>query len=329
MENKEKLRGILRKQHYKLVGEHSGVQTCRWTKNSLRDEGECYKQKFYGIKSHLCCQMSPTIGFCNNRCLHCWRAIELTIGNKIKESEADNPKDIIDGGILAQRKLLEGFYGNPKVNKQKLRESQEPMQFAISLTGEPTLYPKLGELIKELRNRGKTSFVVTNGLQPDVLERLNNEGNLPTQLYISMNSPNKKMFDKWHNSQTKDAWEKFNQSLEIFPSLNTRKVIRMTLVKGENNNMKDEFIGDYVKLIRKSDCDFIEVKGYMAVGFARERKGMGYDSMPMYGEVKNFAEKIAKALSNQGYKILDEHEFSRVVLIGKDKEKMKIQKNEI
>ena len=34
----------LKKQHYKLVGSHSAVKICRWTGNSLRDEGECYKQ---------------------------------------------------------------------------------------------------------------------------------------------------------------------------------------------------------------------------------------------------------------------------------------------
>ena len=40
---------ILKKQHYEIAGknEHSAVQICRWTKKSLRDEGVCYKEKFY------------------------------------------------------------------------------------------------------------------------------------------------------------------------------------------------------------------------------------------------------------------------------------------
>jgi tRNA wybutosine-synthesizing protein 1 len=327
MEDEEQeLKKILTKQHYKLVGKHSGVQTCRWTKNSLRDEGSCYKEKFYGIKSHLCCQMSPVIGFCQNRCLHCWRAIELTIGKEMNKNNIDNPSEIIDGCIKAQQKLLEGFKGNPKANKEKLKESDEPMQFAISLTGEPTLYPKLGELVKELRNRGKTSFIVTNGLKPDELEYLHNNNCLPTQLYFSLNSPNEDLYNKWHRSQEKDAWKKFNQTLEIFPTLSTRKVIRMTLIKGENNNMKDEFIKDYVELIKRSNPDFIEVKGFMSVGFSRQRKGMGYESMPTHKDIQEFSVKLAKKLN---LKILDEHEFSRVVLIGNDKEKMKIKKEEI
>jgi len=326
MLKKLKLRNTLKKQHYGLVGNHSGVQVCRWAKKDLIDEGECYKAKFYGIKSYSCCQMSPSVGFCQNRCLHCWRAIELTIDNKMDLSKSDGPKEIIRGCIDAQRKLINGFKGNKKINLEKFKQAQEPMQFAISLTGEPTIYPRLGELIKELKNQGKTSFLVTNGLNPEVLKRLGEKNALPTQLYISMNASNEKLFNKWHKSQTKNAWKKFNQTLEIFPKLKTRKVVRMTLVKGLNNNMKEEMIKDYTELINKAKPDFIEVKGYMSVGFARNRNGMGYDSMPTYEEIQDFSKKLAKKL---GLKILDAHEFSRVILMGKDKEKMKIKKSEI
>jgi tRNA wybutosine-synthesizing protein 1 len=241
----------------------------------------------------------------------------------------DSPKEIIEGCVKQQRKLLSGFNGNPKVDKKKLKEAQEPMQFAISLIGEPTLYPKLGELIGELRKIGKTSFLVTNGLCPEILEKLNKNKQLPTQLYVSMNSPDEKLYNKWHNSKTKNAWKKFNETLSLFPKLKTRKVIRMTLVKGINSNMKDEMISNYAELIKKSQSDFVEVKGYMSVGFARNRKGMGYDAMPTYEEIKDFAKKIAKSLEKEGYKILDEHEFSRVVLVGRDKSRMKIKKGEI
>ena len=325
MLKKLKLRKVLRKQHYGLVGKHSGVQICRWAKKDLIDEGECYKAKFYGIKSHQCCQMSPSVGFCQNRCLHCWRAIELTIGNKMNPKKVDSPKEIISGCIEEQRRLINGFKGNKKINLEKFKEAQEPMQFAISLTGEPTIYPRLGELISELRKQGKTSFVVTNGLNPEVLKKLQKKNALPTQLYVSMNSSNETLFNKWHRSQTKDSWKKFNRSLEIFPKLKTRKVIRMTLVKGPNDNMKDEMISNYASLIKKAQPDFIEVKGYMSVGFARNRDGMGYDSMPTYEDIEDYAKKISKSLG-RGWKILDTHEFSRVVLVGKSKSKMKIKK---
>lgn len=316
----KKLKNVLEKQHYKIVGNHSGVQICRWTKKSLRDEGVCYKEKFYGIKSHLCCQMTCCFD-CQNRCLHCWRAIELTTGKGIKNP--DEPVKIIKECILAQRKLISGFKGNSKINMKKFKEAQEPMQFAISLSGEPTLYPKIGELISELRKRGKTSFLVTNGLQPLALKKLGEKKQLPTQLYISMNAPEKKLYERWHRSFEKNAWKKFNQTLELIARLKTRRVVRMTLVK--DLNMKDSQIKDYAKLIRKTKCDFIEVKGFISVGFSRQR--LGYEMMPNFKEIKDFAKKLQKEL--KGYKILDSHELSKVVLIGKSREMMRIKPSEV
>lgn len=37
-----------------LLGTHSGVKLCRWTKAMLRGRGGCYKHTFYGIKSYQC-----------------------------------------------------------------------------------------------------------------------------------------------------------------------------------------------------------------------------------------------------------------------------------
>ncbi len=318
-----KNRQIMEKQGYRFVGSHSAVKICEWAKKSLIDneKGACFKEKFYGIKSHRCCQISPWI-LCSNQCLHCWRPIEFKL--ELIKKNIDSPKKIIDGCMQAQRKLLIGFKGNNKVNRKKLEEALEPMQFAISLTGEPTLYLGLGELINELRRVGKTSFLVTNGLQPSMLKKMNKNRQLPTQLYLSLNSPNKKMYDSWHKSSIKTAWRKFNETIALFPKLKTRKVIRMTLVKGLND--KDEFIKKFAGLINKTSCDFVEVKSYMAIGFSRAR--LGYNMMLSHSEIKEYSKKLACELKN-GYKILDEHKLSRVVLIGKDRKKMKIQKTEM
>ena len=47
----ESLRKSLTKQGYKIVGSHSGVKLCRWTKAMLRGRGGCYKHTFYGASS--------------------------------------------------------------------------------------------------------------------------------------------------------------------------------------------------------------------------------------------------------------------------------------
>ncbi len=319
----EKVKKILKKQHYGIVGRHSAVQICRWTKKSMRDEGVCYKEKFYGIESHRCCQMTPAVMWCPNKCLHCWRAVELTIGDKLREG-IDSPKEIIDGCIKAQRKLLTGFKKSEvkknlsRANMEKWEEAQEPMQFAISLSGEPMIYDKLGELIEELRKRGKSSFVVTNGLYPEKLRELAEKKQLPTQLYISVNTPNKEMYQKFHRSTMKDAWEKLNESLEIMSTLKgmTRGIFRINLVKDFNMTQ----IKEYAELVKKANPLFIEVKGFMSVGFARQR--IGYDKMPFHEDIVEFSKKLAK---ETGLKVLDEKEESRVVLLGKSKKEMKIR----
>lgn len=322
----EKVKKILKKQHYEIVGtrgkEHSAVQICRWTKKSLRDEGVCYKEKFYGIKSHLCCQMTPAVMWCDNKCLHCWRAIELTLGNKINEE--DSPNKIIDECIQAQRKLLKGFNIDEKskkkqlskANQKKYLEAQEPMQFAISLSGEPTLYSKIGELINGLRKRGKTSFLVTNGLHPETILELKNKKQLPTQLYVSVNAPNKELYNEIHRSSMKNAWQKLNETLKILKELNgkTRTIFRMNLVK--DLNMSSMNAKEYAEMIKMAKPLFVEIKGFMSVGFARKR--LGYDKMPTEKEIENFIDILLKKLGEE-WTLLDKHERSRAFVLGDKK----------
>lgn len=317
----KKVEETLKKQHYAVVGNHSAIQICRWTKKSLVDKGFCYKEQFYGIKSHKCCQMSPSVMWCPNQCLHCWRPIEMNLGTKLEK--IDDPKKILEECIEAQKKLLSGFGGNKEINNKKLKEAQNPCQFAISLSGEPTIYPKVGELIKEIRKQRKSSFLVTNGLYPEKLKELEKNNALPTQLYISLNSPNEKMYKDWHKSSIKDAWKLFNKSLGIMSKIKnkTRTVIRMTLVK--ELNMKNE--KDYANLILKANPDFVEVKGFMSVGYSRKR--LGYETMPSHQEILEFSKRLLQYLKE--YRFLDEKKESKVVLLGKDKSKMKIKKIEI
>jgi len=323
-----KARKRIRNETYEPVGNHSAVQLCNWTKKSLKDQGVCFKEKFYGIKSHLCCQMTCSI-FCNNRCIHCWRDIR-NAQNKFIENP-DNPKDILDGAIKAQRKLLTGFKIDShskskqlsKANQNKLKEAQNPTQFAISLTGEPTLYPKIGELISEIRKRNATSFLVTNGLQPEVIEKLINENNLPTRLYVSVNTSNKKEYDKFHKSLKKDAWKNLNKTLKLFPQLEkqNKTVFRINLIR--ELNMQDNFVKEFAELIKTSKPSFIEVKGFMSVGFARER--LGYDKMPTHNEMLEWIKKLEHQLKGTEYKLQNQHEPSRAYVLSKRKQDLLIK----
>jgi tRNA wybutosine-synthesizing protein 1 len=334
--NFDDVKKVLEKMHYSVVGNSSGVQICNWTKNSLKGEGVCWKEKFYGIKSHRCCQFSPSLMWCENSCLHCWRPIELNLGDKI--DKIDDPIEILDKVVEARKKLLTGFGGLDKVSKKKWKEAQEPTLYSFSLSGEPTLYPRLDEMISEIRRRKAISFIVTNGQNPEMILKLAKKNALPTQLTLSTNAPNKELFDKWHNSCKKDAWERFNQTLKIIKTIKgkCRRCIRLTLVrkglKGNpalNNvtNMTDELVSQYADMIITSQPDFVHVKGFTSIGYARKR--MGHDKMPWFYEVKDYAKKILielKAKDDKNWKLLTEDERSCVVVIGKNKKDMKIRK---
>jgi len=58
-----------------------------------------------------------------------------------------------------RKKLIDGFYGDSRNDKQRLDESLLPTHYAISLSGEPTMYPKLPELIKYLKSLEATKSI--------------------------------------------------------------------------------------------------------------------------------------------------------------------------
>ena len=307
MKFNKKIKKSFEKQGYRLVGKHSAIKICNWTRESLRDKDVCYKEKFYGINSHRCCQMSCTLLNCQNKCLHCWRDLTCTDNHAI--IKPDKPEKIINECIKQQRKILQGFKGSKKTNLKKFSEAMNPTQFAISLTGEATLYPYLPELIKELRKRKITSFLVTNGLLPEKLKELKRKNALPTQLYLSVVYPNEEIFRKITNNKEENSWKKFNESLKLTKDLSktTRTVLRVTLIK-DINMVEPE---NYAKFIKISEPDFIEIKAYMRVGFSQNR--LKRENMPLHSEVKDFTKKILKNLKE--YRLLDEKENSRVILL--------------
>ncbi|MFH1473890.1 MAG: 4-demethylwyosine synthase TYW1 [Candidatus Aenigmatarchaeota archaeon] len=303
----ENVQAVLKRQRYKIVGNHSAAKLCLWTKRSIKTGGKehCYKEQFYkdiGIKSHGCLQCTPAVMWCSMGCRFCWRATEMTLGQKIKNEE--EPEKLVEGFIEAQRKLLTGLGGVPHDEKY-LKEAQNPSNAAISLSGDPCCYSQLSDLIKEFHRRKMKTFVVTNGTFPEALESLET---LPTQLYVSMSFFNKKMMDNVNVPLVKNAWERYQRTLKLLPSLKTRKAIRLTMVKGLNM-MNPE---NYAEMIKIASPNFVEVKSFMAVGFSRKR--LPYSAMPTHEEIKEFSQKIA---DNIDYKIADEKKESRVVLLTK------------
>jgi tRNA wybutosine-synthesizing protein 1 len=298
----------LKKQRYHLVGRHSAVKRCKWLYEAIVHDRACYKQKFYGIKSHQCIQMSPSLFYCTQQCLFCWRAqngdLQIT-WDELKLPEWDSPEEIVQGSLKAQDRILSGYKGNLQANPQKLREALTPRHVAVSLTGEPTLYEPLGELLRAFHKRRFTTFLVSNGTMPHKLAELGEE---PTQLYISVCAPDEEVFKRVCRPQIPSAWAKLNETLGLMQSFRCPTVIRMTLVK--DHNMAN--VDGYAKLVEKANPTYIEAKAYMHIGFSTLR--LGYEAMPAHKEIYDFATRLAE---RTGYRVIDEAPESRVVLLSK------------
>ncbi len=296
-EEKEKLKN----KQYGIYGNHSAVQICEWTKNSLRKKGTCYKDKFYGVNTHKCAQITPTTIYCNHRCIYCWRPMEYM---RKKDEDWDEPKEIIDNLIEERKMLLSGFKGREGMDVDFFKDSLIPDHFAISLSGEPTLYPKIDELIAYLNDdyKARTVFLVTNGTKPKTLKKISK--NPPTQLYFSVNAHNKELFNK---ITPKGDFEKLKESLSLIPKMNTRTVIRVTIIKGLN----DENIEEFSEFLNKYDADFIEIKSYMWIGNSRDR--LKKQNMPTHNYIRKITKEMLKHMDKYEYE--NEQKRSRIVLL--------------
>ncbi len=308
----DRLAGRLRIEKYQLVGRHSAVKKCNWLHKSLVQGRVCYKQKFYGIQSHRCLQLSPAVYYCTLRCLFCWRIQpeDLGIPSPLESAkmiaEPDEPEFIVEEAVKAQRRILSGYKAHKYVNPEKYEEALNPSHAAISLTGEPTLYPRLGELIEAFHRRKMTTFLVTNATMPEALRGLSAE---PSQLYISLHAPREEVFKRLCRPLIGEGWSRVRASLESLKSFSCPTVVRLTLVKGVN---MEGFEEDYARLLAEAEPTYVEAKAYMWVGFSRRR--LKYEHMPTHREIRAFAERLANLI---GYRVIDEAEDSRVVLLSR------------
>ncbi len=211
-------------------------------------------------------------------------------------------------------------------------EAANPKHIAISYDGEPTMYTRLGELICEFRKRQISTFVVTNGTFPERIKALQDNGSLPTQLYVTMAAPDKETYLRVCSSVKpffpvhEDHWERLNRTLGMLSSLDCRTVIRITSVRDVNMIRPQA----YREIVRKSNPSFLEVKGFSISGNApriSERLGktdLGYTDpsllkralryAPTHEEMLDFAKGIS-----DGFKIfplINQSEINRQVLMG-------------
>ena len=305
----------LTKQGYTIIGTHSGVKICRWTKSALRGRGSCYKYSFYGIKSHLCMETTPSLS-CSNKCVFCWRHGTNPVGTTWRW-QVDPPDMIFQGAKEGHYKKIKMMRGVPGVRAERFQEAMRIRHCALSLVGEPIFYPHINEFLALLHHEHISSFLVCNAQHPDQLAALHPV----TQLYVSIDASNAESLRKIDRPLHRDYWDRFLRCLDILRAkrFRMRTVFRLTLVKGFNI---DEEVEGYADLVARGLPCFVEVKGVTYCGTSSSAgAGLTMQNVPFYEEIIAFVEALDGALERRGlgYGIAAEHAHSCCVLIASNR----------
>jgi len=226
----------------------------------------------------------------------------------------DPPDMIVREGIQNHQQMIKECKGIPGVQPERYKEAMTVKHCALSLVGEPIMYPRINEMVDDLHSRGISSFLVTNAQFPDAIRNLRPI----TQLYVSVDAPTKEQLKAVDRPLFSDFWERYIDSMRALREKKQRTVYRLTLVK--DHNMSDA--AEYAKLVKYGDPDFIEIK---SVTFCGESKAssLKISNTPWHEEVKGFSEEI---LSNEGlgdhYELACEHAHSNIVLIANKRFKL-------
>mmetsp|Transcript_13128 Transcript_13128/g.15889 ORF Transcript_13128/g.15889 Transcript_13128/m.15889 type:complete len:704 (+) Transcript_13128:221-2332(+) len=300
-----KLRANLTKQGYKILGSHSGVKLCRWTKAMMRGRGGCYKHTFYGIESHRCMEATPSLA-CANKCVFCWRHHTNPVGREWRW-KMDPPLEIVEQAVAGHQQMVKQCRGIPGIVPGRIEEGMDVAHCALSLVGEPIMYPEINTFLAELHRRRISSFLVTNAQFPDRILNL-----CPvTQLYVSVDAATEDTLKAIDRPLFKDFWQRFNDSLSALKEKQQRTVYRLTLVKGWNA----EEVENYANLVSLGQPDFIEIKGVTFCGEI-SASNLTMQNVPYHEEVCAFSSAICDRLGGE-YGLACAHVHSCCVLLAR------------
>jgi len=308
----------LKKEGYRIIGTHSAVKLCRWTKHQLRGRGGCYKHTFYGITSYQCMEATPSLA-CANKCVFCWRHHKNPVGREWRW-KVDDPYMIVDQAVKEHVSMIKETKGIPGVLQDRWEAAHTVRHCALSLVGEPIMYPRIDEFLADLHARDISTYLVTNGQHPKAIETLRPI----TQLYVSVDASTPETLEAVDRPLFKDAWDRLRYSLKCLKSKGQRTVARLTIVKGWNS---DEIAG-YAKLIALGHCSLVEVKGVTFCGKS-DASNLNMSNTPWHHEViglvRNLQEELQKIRDEtpEGkekipeYGIACEHKHSVSVLLAR------------
>jgi tRNA wybutosine-synthesizing protein 1 len=301
---------------YNLVGTHSAVKICRWTKSMLRNQGGCYKNTFYNIDSSRCMEATPSLG-CGNKCCFCWRGSKHPT---IKEWNflVDEPRDLVKQMISTHAELIHDLKGLPGASKERIELAKTPAHCALSLVGEPIVYPRINEFVTELHQRNISTFLVNNGQFPDQMKALT-----PIcQLYLSVDAMQKDKMKELDRPIFTDFWERHEQSVKHMAARKERTVYRLTMIEGYNMDLETD-VERLAEMIRIGQPGFIELKQMTPAFQGRNNIPLRISNVPKFKKLVQFAQRLVECLnSRDGYNwaLPSIHEHSHCLLVA-DKNK--------
>jgi tRNA wybutosine-synthesizing protein 1 len=248
-------------------------------------------------------EMTPSLA-CANKCVFCWRHHTNPVGKDWRWL-VDSPELIVNAAIDNHQKLVNQFKGVPGVLPERLKEAATIRHCALSLVGEPIMYPYINEFVKMLHQKNISSFLVTNAQFPEKIVQMSPV----TQLYVSIDASTQESLKAVDRPLFTDFWDRFLNSLRAIKDKQQRTVYRLTLLKGMNMSE----IAEYAKLISIGLPTFIEIKGVTFCGKS-DASTLSITNVPFHEEVRTFAEELCKYLDGR-YELACEHQHSCSVLI--------------
>uniref|UniRef100_A0A5F9C3K3 Radical SAM core domain-containing protein n=1 Tax=Oryctolagus cuniculus TaxID=9986 RepID=A0A5F9C3K3_RABIT len=253
-------------------------------------------------ESHRCMETTPSLA-CANKCVFCWRHHTNPVGTEW-QWKMDPPEMILKEAIENHQNMIKQFRGVPGVKAERFEEGMVVKHCALSLVGEPIMYPEINSFLKLLHQCKISSFLVTNAQFPTEIRNLKPV----TQLYVSVDASTKDSLKKIDRPLFKDFWQRFLDSLKALATKQQRTVYRLTLVKAWN---LDE-LQAYAELVSLGNPDFIEVKGVTYCG-ASSASSLTMANVPWHEEVVRFVRELVELIPD--YDIACEHEHSNCLLI--------------
>ena len=183
--------------------------------------------------------------------------------------------------------MIKEAKGIPGVKMDRWTEAHTVRHCALSLVGEPIMYPRIDEFLEDLHSRKISTFLVTNGQHPKAITSLRPI----TQLYVSVDAPTQESLIEIDRPLFRDAWDRLKESLVGLKDKGQRTVARLTVVKGWNS---DEIEG-YAKLVALGHCSLVEVKGVTFCGKS-DASNLNMSNTPWHHEVVALTQTLQKEL---------------------------------